>query len=60
MLGGNVKTILSENGRDIELSLPTTISGTNYDFQSAKDVEVTTLAFATETGMFSVELQLER
>lgn len=60
MLGGNVKTILSENGRDIELSLPTTISGTNYDFQTAKDVEVTALAFATDTGMFTVELQLER
>lgn len=60
MLGGNVKTILSENGRDIELSLPTTISGHNYDFQTAKDVDVTILGFATDTGPFSVELQLER
>ena len=60
MLGGSVKAILSENGRDIELSLPTTISGQNYDFQTAKDVEVTHLCFSTESGSFSVELQLER
>jgi chemotaxis protein CheX len=60
MLGGNIKTILSQNGRDIELSLPTTISGQNYDFQTAKDVEVTRLDFATDSGTFTVELQLEK
>ncbi|MDX9896768.1 MAG: chemotaxis protein CheX [Desulfofustis sp.] len=60
MLGGNIKTILSQNGRDIELSLPTTISGQNYDFQTAKDVEVTRLDFTTDSGTFTVELQLEK
>ncbi len=39
MLGGNVKTILSENGRDINLSMPSTISGSEYSFQSDKDVD---------------------
>lgn len=60
MLGGNVKTILSQNGRDIELSLPSTIAGHEYGFQAAADVDLVILPFRTEKGEFLIELQLER
>jgi chemotaxis protein CheX len=60
MLGGNVKTILSQNGRDIELSLPSTIAGHEYGFKAATDVDLVILPFKTESGSFMVELQLEK
>jgi chemotaxis protein CheX len=60
MLGGNVKSILSEKGRDINLSLPTTISGRHYDYQPNKDAERIFIQFRCETGQFTVELQLEK
>lgn len=60
MLGGNVKTILSEKGRDIDLSMPSTISGAEYSFQSDKDVDKVIIKFGTEKGSFMVEMDLER
>ncbi len=60
MLGGNVKTILAENGNDIALSLPTTISGKEYDFQTQKSVERILVQFAADNSEFIVELQLEK
>jgi chemotaxis protein CheX len=60
MLGGNVKTILTGNGRDIDLSLPSTISGSSYHFQSSKDVDKVVVQFGTANGSFLVELQLEK
>ncbi len=60
MLGGNVKTILSDNGRDIDLSLPTTIAGSEYSFSSDKDVEKIIVEFDTGKGRFMVEMDLER
>lgn len=61
MLGGNIKTILSENGKDINLSLPSTISGKEYNFQLASDAaERTVIGFDAESGRFHVELQLEK
>lgn len=60
MLGGNVKSILSENGRDINLSLPTTISGKHYDYQTNKDAETIVIPLTCETGQFTIELQLEK
>jgi chemotaxis protein CheX len=61
MLGGNIKTILSENGKDINLSLPSTISGKEYNFQLASDAaERTVIGFDTGSGRFHVELQLEQ
>ena len=59
MLGGNIKTILSEKGRDIDLSLPSTISGKDYEFQTSKNAERTIVKFSSESGDFFVELQLE-
>lgn len=60
MLGGNVKTILSQNGRDIELSLPSTIAGHEYGFKTNADVDLVILPFMTAAGAFLVELQLEK
>lgn len=60
MLGGNIKSILSEKGRDIDLSLPSTVSGKEYGFQSIKGAEKILIAFNTDSGDFLVELQLEK
>lgn len=59
MLGGNVKSILSEKGRDIDLSLPSTVSGKEYGFHTIKGAEKTVIAFDCPKGTFFVELQLE-
>jgi chemotaxis protein CheX len=60
MLGGNVKAILSENGRDIELSLPSTIAGAEYSFTSDKEVEKVIVEFDTGQGNFLIEMDLEK
>jgi chemotaxis protein CheX len=60
MLGGNVKSILSENGRDISLSLPSTITGQNYDFQPTKEAERIVIPFQCAAGEFAIDLQLEK
>lgn len=60
MLGGNVKTLLSSSGRDIELSLPSTISGKDYDFQPTKEADRLKIPFTCDAGVFSIELQMEK
>jgi chemotaxis protein CheX len=60
MLGGSVKAILSANGRDISLSLPSVITGKSYDFQPTQDVERVVIPFTCDAGEFVVELELER
>lgn len=60
MLGGNVKTILSDKGRDIQLSLPSTISGDEYTFMSQNEVDQVIIPFSAPAGTFFVELELER
>lgn len=60
MLGGNVKTILSDKGRDIQLSLPSTIFGEEYTFTSKDEVEQVVIPFHAPAGTFYVELELER
>ncbi len=60
MLGGNVKAILSENGRDIDLSLPSTISGQQYDFQPTNEVERLIIPFSCDAGEFAIDFQLEK
>lgn len=59
MIGGNVKSMLSEKGRDIDLSLPSTVSGKEYGFHSIKGAEKTVIPFSAAEGIFYVELQLE-
>ena len=60
MLGGNLKTILSDRGKDIMLSLPSTISGDQYSFTSQAEVDQVILPFQTPSGTFYVEVELER
>jgi chemotaxis protein CheX len=60
MLGGTVKWILSENGRDIELSLSSTISGDTYNFQCKEKADIVVIPFSVaDTQQFLVELQLQ-
>ena len=60
MLGGSVKSILSTKGRDIDLSLPSVISGANYDFQPTREIERVVIPFQCDAGDFIVELELEK
>ncbi len=60
MLGGSVKSILSEKGRDIDLSIPSTVKGENYNFHVAKTAMRHFLQFSSIVGDFSIELQLEK
>ena len=60
MLGGNLKTILSDRGKDIQLSLPSTIYGEQYAFTSQAEVDQVILPFQTPSGVFFVEVELER
>ena len=60
MLGGSVKGILSETGRDIELSLPSTISGDAYNFQCKEKADIVVIPFSVaDKQQFLVELQLQ-
>jgi len=59
MLGGNLKTILSDKGKDIQLSLPSTISGDTYNFSSQADTEQLIIPFQAPSGIFYVEVELE-
>jgi len=60
MLGGNLKTILSDRGKDIHLSLPSTIYGDEYAFSSQAEVDQVILPFQAPAGIFYVEVELER
>ena len=60
MLGGNLKTILSDRGKDIQLSLPSTISGDEYNFSPQADVDQIILPFQAPGGIFYVEVEIER
>ncbi len=60
MLGGSVKAILSGKGKDIDLSLPTTIMGSHYEFQPTKEVERLIIPFVCDVGEFIIEMQLEK
>ena len=60
MLGGDIKSILSDNGRDIALSLPSTITGQEYDFQPTKEAERIIIPFKCDAGEFAIDFQLEK
>ena len=59
MLGGNLKTILSDRGKDIQLSLPSTISGDQYAFSSQADADQVIIPFQAPAGIYYVEVELE-
>ena len=60
MLGGNVKTILTDRGYDIQLSLPSTISGEEYTFLPDNELDQVIIPFRAPSGTFFVELELEQ
>lgn len=60
MLGGSLKGILSENGKDIQLSLPSTIFGDEYRFQSHDKGEAYILPFVADETQFLVELRFQQ
>jgi len=59
MLGGNVKTLLTDRGYDIQLSLPSTISGEEYTFLADSDLQQIVIPFTAPAGNFFVELEIE-
>jgi chemotaxis protein CheX len=60
MLGGNLKTILSDRGKDIQLSLPSTIFGDEYAFSSQAEGDQIIIPFQAPSGTFYVEVELEQ
>ncbi len=60
MLGGSMKNILSAKGKDIQLSLPTTIFGAEYSLVSRAEVDVLVIPFKTEVGTLMVELEIAK
>jgi len=60
MLGGYVKQILSKGGLDINLSIPTVISGEDYTVSSMADSDCVVIPFITENERFLVGLKLEK
>lgn len=60
MLGGDVKGFLTTSGSDIDLSLPSTISGEEYEFQAKKNAVTYIVPFKCGDYEFTVELQLEK
>lgn len=60
MLGGDLKTFLSDKGKDIQLSLPSTIAGEEYTFMSQADADVVIVPFAAPEGKFFVEVELAK
>ncbi len=60
MLAGSIKLALSDKGRDITLSIPSTISGEEYTISCVAETDRVIVPFATEAGNFCVELQVEK
>ncbi len=60
MLGGDVKGLLTSSGSDIDLSLPSTISGEKYEFQAKKNAATYIVPFKCGSEEFTVELQIEK
>ncbi|MGL1931461.1 MAG: chemotaxis protein CheX [Desulfotalea sp.] len=60
MVGGDFKSFLSEKGGDIDLSIPTTITGASYDFRSIAQTSRCLMSFSVAAGIFSVDCQLQK
>ena len=61
MLAGNIKPILSANGKDINLSIPSTVHGEEYTFPVAEGTEQRIIVpFTLEAETFLVELQVKQ
>lgn len=60
MLGGSVKQVLSKGGLDINLSIPTVISGEEYTVNAMSDSDCIIVPFVTEGDQFLVGLKLRK
>jgi chemotaxis protein CheX len=60
MLGGYVKQVLSKGGLDINLSIPTVISGEEYTITAMSDSNCVVIPFIYEGERFLVSLKLEK
>lgn len=59
MLAGGIKTSLAELGRDINLSIPSAISGPEYTLECPKNDLAVIVPFKMLAGEFLVELHLQ-
>lgn len=59
MLGGHVKQVLSKGGLDLNLSIPTVISGETYTISSVSDDSVI-IPFQVENDKFLVGLTIRK
>ena len=59
MLAGSIKEALSENGKDIKLSIPSTICGDEYSINCMSQANWVTVPFEIPDGQFLVELQIQ-
>lgn len=60
MLGGYVKMMLSKGGLDIQLSIPTVISGEEYTLNATADNDCVIVPFSHDGQTFMVGLTLRR
>ncbi|MDD3293653.1 MAG: chemotaxis protein CheX [Salinivirgaceae bacterium] len=60
MLGGYVKMVLSKGGMDINLSIPTIISGEEYSINSMAESDCVVVPFTFEEQKFLVSLKLHK
>jgi chemotaxis protein CheX len=60
MLGGHVKQVLSKGGLDLNLSIPTVISGETYTIHSTNNDDCVVIPFQCEDDRFLVGLTLKK
>lgn len=60
MLGGHVKQVLSKGGLDLNLSIPTVISGESYSVNCMADKDCVIIPFASAGEKFLVGLTLRK
>ena len=60
MLGGHVKQVLSKGGLDLNLSIPTVISGETYTIHSTDNDDCVVVPFQCEKEKFLVGLTLKK
>ncbi len=60
MLGGHVKQVISKGGLDLNLSIPTVISGETYTIHSVIDDDCVVVPFQCDDSRFLVGLTLRK
>jgi chemotaxis protein CheX len=60
MLGGHVKQVLSKGGLDLNLSIPTVISGESYTINCMSDKDCVIIPFSTAGESFLIGLTLRK